>query len=322
MSFGKSDTSGSSQYENNPWAPAAGALEDAVGDAKDVYGEAIKRDTGYIKEMQDMYKGLMDGGNAINPGEVLNRASQYMDPNMIQGMKDANQQQLEGALASQLGGQVTQGNADSSRSGIAAGLATAESNKNLNNQMLDYQNQLVDRAAGDLERQRDIESKAMGGYLQSLQDESMADYFNANAQRDAFGQYLDSILAIGGMGGSGSSSSQSSTTSMSADGASAMMMMSDEKLKKNIKKVGEYEVEDVDGNEVKADGKDAKKKKKKKTVGKYEYEPTEEGIKKGMKPGKQTGALAQEVKAADAGATMKGEDGFMRVNYAALKEKK
>lgn len=314
MSFGKSESSSSGKYENNPWKPAQRALEDAIGQAKDVYGESITRDTGYLSEMQDMYRNMMEGGNAISPDQVLERANQYMDPEMIASMKSANQEQLEGALANQLGAQIGTGNEAGSKAGIAAGLATAESNKNLNNQMLDYQNQLVDRATGDLERQRDIETQAMGAYGQALQDESMADYFNANAGRDAFGQYLDSILAIGGMGGSGTNSSSMSGSSMSMDGAAGLAMLSDEKLKKNIKKVGEYEVETSEDSEG--------KKKKKKTVGKYEYEPNAKGISKGMKPGKQTGALAQEVRKADSGATLKGEDGYLRVDYSALKEKK
>ena len=306
MSFGKTEGSSSSNYENNPWAPSKKYLEDALGQAKDVYSDPITRDTSYMTEMQDMYRNMMEGGNAISPQEVQKRAQQYVDPNMIQGMKDANQEQLEGALMNQTASQLGSGDAGGSRSGIAAGLATAESNQNLNRQMLDYQNQQIDRAVGDLERQRDLETQAMGAYGQTMKDESMADFFNANAQRDAFGQYLDSVLAIGGMGGSGSSSGTSSSTSMSADGAGAMMMFSDETLKKKKKKTGEkVEVEGTD-----------------KELDVYEYEPTKEGEKLGMPKGKQRGIMAQDMEKAKPSAVKKDKkSGKKKVDYGVLSVK-
>lgn len=303
MSFGKSESESSSNYENNPWAPSHKYLEDALGQAKDVYKDPIKRDTAYMTEMQDLYRNMMQGGNEISAQDITKRASQYVDPAMVQGMKDANQEQLQGALMGQTASQLGTGDAGGSRSGIAAGLATAESNQNLNRQMLDYQNQQIDRASGDLQRERDLQTQAMGAYGQAMKDESMADYFNANAQRDAFGQYLDSILAIGGMGGSGSSSGSSSSMSMSADGGAALAMFSDETLKKNKKKTGE---------KVGVEGTD-------KELDVYEYEPTKEGEKLGMPKGKQRGVMAQDMEKAKPSAVKKDKkSGKKKVDYGVL----
>ena len=122
------------------------------------------------------YEELMSGG-PIDQKQVLERAQTYTDPAVVESMQRQNQETLEGTLMNQTASQLGSGTADSSKAGIAQGLAVAESNRNLNDQMLQYQDKNIDRATSDLVRQQQSQiagAQGLEGYLQGrlqLQDE-------------------------------------------------------------------------------------------------------------------------------------------------------
>jgi hypothetical protein len=306
MSWQDSDSGSSS----NPWAPAQDELNALLGEASRLYKEGPNQlDTGYMDKMAGYYKNIMEGGAAISPDMVQQQASEYVDPAMVQGMVDQNAAMLGQATAANSTGAAGTGNTGSSTAALAQGSSAAGASAGLNNQMLDYYNQQIDRASGDLEQERNLTMKAGEAMGDLAGQKSQADFMNQGAGWDSLNSALGVVGSIGGMGGEKITS-----------GGGSGFKLSDETLKKDITQVGEYVVEDNEPN-AGVDSKPEKKKKKKK-VGKYEYEPTKEGIAKGMKPGKQTGALAQEVKEVEPDAAKRGKDGKLRVNYSALKETK
>ena len=298
MGFNNSGSSGGS----NPWAPAQDDLMFMLDEAKRLYDEGpIEMNTDYMEKMGGFYKSIMEGDLKITPDMVQEQASEYVDPAMVQGMVDSTTQALDQSLLGVDSAAMSSGSQNSSKTAIAQGQAAAGASASLNDQMLDYYNQQIDRASGDLESQQ----KMYIGAGQAMGDlggqKAQADYMNASAGWDNLNNMMGIVGSIAGMGGETYSS-----------GSGGSFQLSDKTLKKNIEKVGEYTVED---NEPNADG----KKKKKKKVGKYEYEANKEGLKKGMPEGKQIGAIAQEVKKVAPDAVKKGSDGKLRVLYDKLK---
>jgi hypothetical protein len=289
MTWMNSDSSNS----QNPWAPAEEGLKDILGKANELGDQdASQIDTGFTDKMGEYYKNIMEGGQAISPDDVMDRANEYVDPEMIQGMVDANAQMLGQTQAGIDTASVGGGNMGSSRTGLAQGSASAQASTNLNNQMLDYNNQQIDRASGELSAERDQYLQAGEGMGQMAGMKAKMDYANQNAEWDQLQKQLGIVGSIGGMGGSSE-----------GDSSQKGFQFSDKTLKKNIKKVGEMDVKGSD-----------------KDVGKYEYEATEEGKELGMPDGKQTGALAQEVKAVKPSAVKKVK-GKLAVDYTEVESK-
>jgi hypothetical protein len=225
--------------------------------------------------MGDYYKQMMEGGNSYTPQQVKDRAAEYVDPNMIQGMKDTNSQMLKQTFSGLDTSAGNSGNMGSSRTGLAQASAANGASNNLNTQLLDYQNQQIDRASSELGAENASKMEGLQGYGDMLGMKSKLDYANQNSDWDQLAKYANLAGGIGGMGGS-STGSQSGQSKAVSGGVG--FSFSDETLKKDVKKVGEVDIKGSD-----------------KKVGKYEYEATDEGKSMGMPDGKQTGVLAQEV---------------------------
>jgi hypothetical protein len=289
MSWNKSKSSTSS----NPWAPAEEGLKDILGKAGEL-GEQdpTQMDTGFTDKMGEYYKNIMEGGQAIDPSDVKARAQEYTDPAMIQGMVDQNANMLQQTQSGIDTNSVAGGNMGSSRTGLAQASASSQASTNLNNQMLDYQNQQIDRASSELGAERDMQLGAGESWGQNQAQKAQMDYSNANAGWDQLQKQLGIVGAVGGMGGQGKGKE-----------SGGGFKFSDETLKKKIKKIGSMDV-----------------KGKKEDVGKYEYEATEEGKELGMPDGKQEGVLAQELKDVKPSAVKKVK-GKLAVDYTEVEDK-
>jgi hypothetical protein len=289
MSWNKSR----SGNEQNPWAPAQDQLKDILDKSGELGSQdPAQLDTGFTDKMGEYYKNIMDGGQAISPDDVMGRAQEYVDPAMVQGMVDQNANMLQQTQTGIDTSSVASGNMGSSRTGLAQGSASAQASTNLNNQMLDYQNQQIDRASSELGAERDMYLGAGESWGQNEALKSQMDYGNANAGWDQLQKQLGVAGAIGGMGGSAKGKEQGGG-----------FKFSDKTLKKKIKKIGEMDVKGTD-----------------KDIPKYEYEATEEGKKLGMPDGKQEGVLAQELKEVKPEAVTKVK-GKMAVDYTEVEDK-
>ncbi|PTP20217.1 hypothetical protein CWO07_24205 [Vibrio splendidus] len=103
-----------------PDRPSSDGLIGSIGQAQDQIGQA-----------QDWYAGIMDT---------------TIDPNVVSGIVDANQQMLGQSFAGIDTAATGGGNMGSSRAGLAQGSAAANQSQQLNQDLMTYQQQVVDNA--------------------------------------------------------------------------------------------------------------------------------------------------------------------------------
>ncbi|NVC72611.1 hypothetical protein [Vibrio vulnificus] len=103
-----------------PDRPSSGGVIDSARKAQDQIGQA-----------QGWYKGMMDTS---------------LDPNKVQGIVDANQQMLGQTFAGIDTAATGGGNMGSSRAGLAQGSAAAMASQQLNQDLMAYQQQVIDNA--------------------------------------------------------------------------------------------------------------------------------------------------------------------------------
>ena len=190
------------------------------------------------------------------------------DPSILQGQLDAQQRASQANLeksTAALSQQANQaGGAGGSRQSIAEGIAAGEAATNLQN----VQAQTIAQDAQQAEQRRMAGLQGLGQTFQGMQS------LESDAERAAksLGMFRD--LIGGDMGGSRDQRTDEWGQSNQRQNQWGFAP-SDERLKKNVKKVGEKDV---------GKGK----------VGLYEYE-FKEGESKDLPKGKQVGVLAQEV---------------------------
>lgn len=271
--------------------------------------------------------GLKGGPDYTNDmrKNLMQQAKQYQD--MMHGTE--NREALSNALRSQADEAQTNfdrnilpsirntanqaGTSNSSRRGIAEGLAASDFNKQLSNQQAQTINQFEQNAMN----QKMAGAQGLGNVFGQMANLQGIAQNNSDQAKQ-----LQSMLALqglisGNMGGTsstkGSGTSEGGgqsgfgqllgaiTTGAGAYGS--MMGASDEKLKKKIKKV-----KDKDGKDVKTkDGIQVK-----------EWEWNEEGEKLGLK-GKATGVIAQEARKKRPDAVKRNkQQNALNVDYGAL----
>ena len=195
----------------DPWAPAQGGLIQVMGKAQnELQKPANTVDTGYLKDMQARLDAMSRGSGDVSANQIKNEASKYMDSGYIDSLKQMNKESIDQTLAGQDVNSAASGNMGSSRAGLAAGTAVAQGNKNLNNQMLDYYNQQIDRASGTLESNKARQNNALNSLYSVQGENAQIDYNNQDAVWAQLQKALNIMGGVGGLGGSASASGSSS----------------------------------------------------------------------------------------------------------------
>ncbi|MEZ9229976.1 tail fiber domain-containing protein [Vibrio amylolyticus] len=212
-----------------------------------------------------------------------------LDPNKVQGIVDANQQMLGQSFAGIDTAATGGGNMGSSRAGLAQGSAAAGASQQLNQDLAQYQQQVIDNAMGA--------ANSMGGLIDQglgiAGDASRAEFLtNLQQSNPEFFQLLLLQAGVGGMAGWGGSAS--GDWSSSSDSKSRGWSLSDKNGKENIIKIGEL-----------SNG-----------LNLYVFSYTEEAQEKlGVPSGIQSGVMAQEVLEVLPEAVTEHESGFYLVDY-------
>ncbi|PMG45639.1 hypothetical protein BCU90_17395 [Vibrio lentus] len=161
------------------------------------------------RESSDGVLGAIGGANntldqimgeigGLTPDGIMSDAAGYINPEMVQGMIDSNQQVLGQAFAGIDSAATGGGNMGSSRAGLAQGSAATGASQSLNNQLLDYGNQQIDRAYQNRMGQINAASGMLGAGidLAQLQREIQQGDSNASWMGDLISSNPDILRAL------------------------------------------------------------------------------------------------------------------------------
>ena len=134
------------------------------------------------EEVMAMYDWMASGGQS---DWVIEQANEYVDPAMVQGMVDSTTMALDQSLLGVDSAAMSSGSQNSSKTAIAQGQAAGDATNNLNNQMLDYYNQQIDRASDDFDA-------AVEGQMKQVQ---MEQYLMELQQGDINKEWMSNLMA-------------------------------------------------------------------------------------------------------------------------------
>lgn len=147
--------------------------------------DAIEGTLGDIGKYQDAYQKL---GSSEGQQYLLDRASGYVDSELVQNMVDSSASQLGQQVAGLNISAAQGGGVGSSRAGLAQGAASAASTAALNTNLLNYGNEQIDRAAQDID-------KAMTGYGDQIgRDVQYLQYLRELQQGDKNAQWMGDLM--------------------------------------------------------------------------------------------------------------------------------